>query len=291
MTLTNARLGPYMIRELIGVGGTSEVYRADHVEGGAPVVVKVIRPERKADPAQLKSLKNEFSILERRLHPGIPVGRRLAEVSGRPCIVMDFLSGDSLSDVLALKAKHTHLPVNGLRVLADLCGIVQAIHEAEFIHNDIKLENCILRPDGSLALVDFGSVRSGAGKNLLASLFSRSEKTVFGTATYLAPELIAGSQPTYQSDVYALGVCAFRLLTGRFPFDASTQSSRIKANAASAPPSLAGRIPNVPPGPATVVDMCLAKSPKERTPNVQALQAAVRQMIERSKTQGSIRPS
>ena len=285
MSLTNARLGSWIVRELIGMGGTAEVYRADNVDGGPPVVIKVFHSARVADPEQFKNFRNEFQILERRLHPGIPVGRRFSNIAGRPCIVMDYLDGESMGKVLSQKAKQV-LPLQPLRLLADLCDIVAAIHKAQLIHNDIKLENCILRPNGALALVDFGSVRENTKVNFLGKLFKRTETKVFGTPTYLAPEILAGGQPTYQSDLYALGVCSFRLLTGNYPFEAKTMTTRIRANVNQSPPSLVSRIPSIPAGPAAVLDKCLAKLPAERTASIELVQAAVAKLQHRTKSPG-----
>jgi serine/threonine protein kinase len=205
------------------------------------------------------------------------VVRRQGEIDGRPAFVMDLVPGENLG---VMHAKG--MPYSGVKCLVDLCGIAAFLHQQDIIHNDLKLENCIFKSEaGGLALVDFGSVRFPRRTSLVERLFRRPPPTVFGTATYLAPELIQGKRPTFRTDVYALGVCAFLMLTGRPPFDESRQSGRLKANLESAPPSIAERLPDIHAGVASILDSCLSKDPEARPMAAPEVHAAAKLHLEK----------
>ena len=278
MSLVSAQVGPFILRDQIGLGGVAEVWQASHVEDGRLYAVKLLRPERMSDPQHLKELETEFSVLEQLRHPAIPRGRRWVEIAGRPGFVMDYMPGENLATVVARKQ-----PINGLRCLMELADAVAFLHEKGLIHNDIKLENCILRPDGSLALLDFGSVKRIQWSQAITGLFRRPSQHVFGTATYLAPELISGKRPTVKSDIYALGVAGFMVMTGRAPFSAGTNEERLRANASETPPTLASRLPGIPPGPAMVIDRCLAKKPEVRPETAEEIRDAAKELLSRVK--------
>jgi serine/threonine-protein kinase len=272
-SLINATLGSFVVRELIGAGGVAEVYRAEHVEDQKSLALKALRYERLGEKDKLKAFQDEFRWLSQLRHPGIPLARRTGEIQGRPCILMDYVPGETLA---VLQAKGRQTP--GVGPLLGLVGIVAYLHERRLIHNDIKLENTILRPDGGVSLVDFGSVKEVQADNVITRFFTRTPKQIFGTATYLAPEIIAGKRPTLATDVYALGVCAFMLLTGKPPFDATRQSGRLRANASERPPSIRERLPQITPALAHGIDACLAKSADERPADARALLGLIKEL-------------
>lgn len=273
-SLLGYTIGSFALRELIGFGGVAEVYRAVHTESGKEHAIKVLRSERLGDRDKVKAFGDEYRWLTRLNHPGIPAARRTAEIAGRPCFIMDLVPGENLAALLA-KGK----PLRGVPSLLALTGIVAYLHERRLVHNDLKLENTILRPDGGLSLVDFGSVREQAADNVITRFFTRRPTQIFGTATYLSPELIAGKRPTTASDVYALGVCAFLLLSGKPPFAAERASGRLRANASEEPPSIRERLPQLPPTVVTAIDACLAKRPEDRPSDGRALLMGLQGLI------------
>ncbi len=275
--LTNLNLGPFTLREIIGSGGIAEVYRADHRDDtgrdqAKQYAVKVMRPERAAEKQQVKNFLEEYDTISELNHPGVPVARRQGEVDGRPAFVMDLVPGNNLA-VLQLQPKS----YPGVHCLAELCAVVAFLHQHDIIHNDLKLENCILHPDGHLVLVDYGSVRFPRRTSFLSKLLPAAPpKMIFGTATYLAPELILGKRPTFRTDVYALGVCAFYMLTGKPPFGEARQSGRLQANLKQTPPSIAARVPGIHPSVAAIIDRCLSKDPDERPAAAPEVHAAAK---------------
>ena len=270
-TLANQTLGRFTLREIIGAGGIAEVYRADHRDDERPYAVKVMRPERAAEKNQVKNFLEEFDTIQTLKHPSIPVARCQGEIEGRPAFVMDLVAGANLA-TLHGQAK----PFPGVQALLQLCAVADYLHQQDIIHNDLKLENCILRPDGHLVLVDYGSVRYPRRTSFLQRFFNKPTAQIFGTATYLAPELIRGERPTFRTDVYALGVCAFFMLSGKPPFEVARQSGRLKANLKAAPPSITQRVPDIHPGVASILDACLAKDPEKRPMAASEVHAAAK---------------
>jgi serine/threonine-protein kinase len=268
-SLINEHFHNWVIRELIGAGGVAEVFRAEHADDPRSLAaLKAMRPERAADKQHACDLEREHAMLTGLDHPGIPKPKRLGEIRGRPALLMDFVPGRTVAQLDAAKVGYDRA-----RALVGLVGIVAYLHQRGIVHNDLKLENVILGEGGAVSLVDFGSARPAGGTSFFRRFF-RKPTTVFGTVAYVAPELIAGHRPTVASDAYSLGICAFRLLGGAMPFDASSRSSRLRAHAQDAPPSIRERVAQLPPAMAKAIDACLDKRPMAR-PDLPALAAAL----------------
>lgn len=268
---TNATVGPYVLRELISAGGVAEVFKAHHRDGQGEYAVKVIRPERMSEKHHAKAFKDEFELMESLDHPGIPKVRRFDAVRGRPCIVMDYVPGRPLHLLIDEKARF-----DAQDAFLRLAEIVAYLHANGIVHNDLKLENVVLRPDGRISLVDFGNARRAQSKGLIARLF-KARVPVFGTPTYLAPELIAGEgDPSFRSDLYSLGVCCFILFTGGPPFVYDRKSARLRAAVNQVAPSLGSRRAGLSPSFVKLIDACLAKDPSHRPEDAQRLFHACR---------------
>jgi serine/threonine protein kinase len=275
-SLAAARLGPFVVRDPIGHGGIAEVYRAEHADGGQKqYALKIMRPERAAEKHHRKAFLDEFNTLRGLDHAGIPKVYRNGEIGGRPAFILDMVPGINLARV----ASQVSYP--GVLCYAQLCEIVAYLHDKRIVHNDIKLENCLLRPDQRLVLVDFGNARPASSGGLLARLLNRTPKQVFGTATYLAPELIQGAAPTLKSDVYALGVCAFLMLSGKPPFVESRESGRLRAHLSQVPPSIVARVSGIHPSVASVIDACLEKDPAHRPADASEVHAMAKLHLEK----------
>ncbi len=263
--LINQHFGSHVVRELVGAGGAAEVYRVEHVDDSrSQAALKVLLPERQLEKRQVQALAKEFEVLSALSHPGIPKARRFGEVSGRSALLMDFIPGRTLASVLAEAPSRV-----GARALIGLVGIAAHLHEHGIVHNDLKPENVIVGPDGKISLVDFGNAREPVKTSIFIRFFSKP-KSLFGTAAYLAPELITGHHPSFASDVYALGVCAFVVLTGSLPFEGH-RTERLAAHAQRKPPALRERMPQAPVALAQIIDACLAKSPMSRPTDARAL--------------------
>lgn len=267
--LIHVALGPYHIVELISAGGVAEVFRAEHTDDRRSMAIKVMRRERAVDKEQVKAFEAEYAFLERMDHPGIPAVKRFGELMGRPAMLMDYVPGRTLHQLKQLDERFDRVGA-----FIALVNIVSYIHRQQVVHNDIKLENAILQPGGRLALVDFGNARN-AGGGFLSRLLRR-KRQLFGTASYLAPELLKGDEPSACSDVYALGVCAHILFTGEPPFNDPRQSARLRRAVKEQAPKICERVPRMPKQLGDLIDRCVIKDPAQRPQDAQVLRAALK---------------
>ena len=270
-SLINASFGPYILREHLGQGGVASVYRAEHRDDRSGLAVKVLHQHLGEHKDQVKALRREFDLLSTLAHSGLPAARRFGAVNGRPAFAMELISG---SAVHLLLAERRRFDVMG--TLLAVVSIVAHLHKNGIIHNDIKLENLILTPQGRVVLIDFGNARKRK-RRLLGRLLPpvRGGKAVFGTASYLAPELILGSEPSPASDCYALGVCAHWLLAGSPPFSATRRTKMLNHAVRQDAESLLVRLPGLPAPLSTTLDPCLAKNPDDRPTDAIALRQAL----------------
>ncbi len=272
-SLVNASFGPYMLRDLISAGGIAEVYRAEHSDDHKVVAVKVMRPEKQADKYHRQCFQEEFAFLKELKYPGIPVGRRQGDIKGRDSFAMDYFSGYPVHQVASMDKAWDRV-----KAFYGLVEIVSYLHSQDVIHADLKLENVILRSTGSVAVVDFGNARRAEAKGFFARLFGGKNDRVFGTPTYLAPELVKEKAPSKESDVYALGVCAFIMLSGEPPFNASSRSGRIRANLEESAPLIRTRCTELPLRAAQAIDRCLSKEPSERPSDAGSLFGLIKEL-------------
>jgi serine/threonine-protein kinase len=250
------------IREL-GRGGMATVFLARDVKNGRDVAVKVMRPELAASSGGDRFLR-EIEIVAQLHHPHIvPLfdSGRVAPSAGDNgglYYVMPWLEGRSLRERIGSAGP---LSVDqSITILRDVCDALAYAHERGIVHRDIKPDNVLL--SGRHALVsDFGiarAVSAAGGPHTFAG-------TLLGTPAYMSPEQAAGD-PTvdHRADIYALGVLAYELLTGRPPFTGSTPHEIISAHLVDTPVPLSIRRPDVPPALADIVMRCLAKRPADR---------------------------
>jgi len=272
-SLTNAAFGPYTLREMISAGGIAEVYRGEHNDDRKSVAVKVMRSEKQADKYHRRCFDDDS--LQQLKHPGLPSARRQGEVKGRACFAMDYFTGVPMHQMIRMDQKWERV-----KAYHELVKVVAYVHNQGVIHADIKLENIILRPNGSVGLVDFGNARNPVPKGFFAKLFGPKKDRVFGTPTYFAPEMLKGQQPSFASDVYALGVCAFIMLSGEPPFDASSRTGRLTANLNNMAPSIRTRCTELPQKAADAIDRCLDKDPKERPADADSLLHLIKDLVD-----------
>lgn len=202
------RIGAYRLLDAIGSGGMGEVYRAERADGRyqQTVAVKLLR----ADAIEaLPRFEAEQRILAQLEHPGIA---RLYDAGitddGRPYIVMEWVAG---TDIVRWCAEHTASLEQRLTLFAQVCDAVSWAHRHLLVHRDLKPANVLVTPEGQIKLLDFGIAKDLAGHDT---------QTVNAplTPAYAAPEQLTGSPITTATDVYALGIMLFQLLTGRLPW-------------------------------------------------------------------------
>jgi serine/threonine-protein kinase len=271
------RLGQYQLKGLLGTGGMGEVYLAEHVLLRRPCALKLIRPERGADPNSLARFEREVQATATLNHPNtVQVFDYGHTEDGTFYYVMEYLEGITLEQLVL---EHGPLPAErAVHLLRQVCGALQEAHGNQLIHRDVKPRNILVCKHGGrhdvVKLLDFGLVRiqgGGAGAGDLTA-----EHAITGTPAYMAPEQAAGREELDgRADIYSLGAVAYFLLTGRAPFTGRSVVELLTAHQRDRPEPLTRLRPEVPPDLETVVLRCLAKDPAERFPDARALESAL----------------
>ena len=259
----------YRDAELIGRGGMGEIFRALDETLGREVAVKLLA-ERFADEADVRERFTREALTAARLsgEPNVVTIFDVGEHHGRPFIVMEYLGGGSLEDVL--RREGAQQPGRALGWLEDAGRALDAAHAAGIVHRDVKPANLLLAGNGHVHVADFG-IASAAGLDS----FTRPG-TVLGTAGYLAPEQAGGERATSASDRYALGVVAYELLSGGRPFARDNPTAEAAAHARDPVPSISQANAALPRGLDPVFERALAKDPDARFPNTGEFVAALR---------------
>ena len=244
----------------IGRGGMGEVWGARDLRLDRRVAIKLIRfPDGIHDPELVRRFHRESRITARLEHPGVPAVHDTGiAADGRPYLVMQYVDGVSVADVVA---EHGALPVGwAAAIAAQTCAVLAAAHAVSLVHRDLKPANLVLGPDGAVRVLDFGlAVALGAGD----SQITRSGQTI-GTPAYMAPELVVGEPTGPATDLYSLGCTLHELLTGRSPFRAATAHAVMNQQVERRPPGVRRERPDVPLALEALVLALLAKDPDDR---------------------------
>ena len=246
----------YQILAKIGEGGLAEVYRAQDVALGRLVAVKALRHEYVVDPAFLVRFHREAQSAASLTHPNIVAVYDFGQDLGRPYIVMEYVSGRDLRTVLQ---EGGAISVDqAVDITLQVCAAVGFAHRAGLVHGDIKPGNVLITPDGRSKVVDFGLARA-----LGESAMDEEGELVWGTPAYFAPEQAAGDRVVPATDVYAIGVILYEMLTGRLPFTGS--DSEVASKHLYEIPTPADQVnPRIPHRLARIIDTAMNKQPGER---------------------------
>jgi eukaryotic-like serine/threonine-protein kinase len=276
MTPPNELLPPrYRNPTRIGYGGMGEIYRADDEVLGRTVAVKVLA-ERYARDESLRSRFTREAQAAARLsgEPNTVTIFDVGDHEGRPYIVMEYLPGGSLADRLEREGAQ---PVGrSLDWLGQAAAALDAAHANGIVHRDVKPANLLLDNDERVKVADFGVASA-------ADLGSFTEAgTVVGTAGYLAPEQARGERATPASDLYALAVVAFELLTGKRPFERESSTAEAIAHVSAAIPPASESNPALPQELDDALARGLAKQPEHRYGSASEFVGALREALARA---------
>ncbi len=270
-------LGPrYKVVGLLGSGAMSSVYLAWEFALQRRVAIKVLSPAFERHLEDRERFRREARIAANLAHHHIVPVLGYDQRGGVTYFVMPYVSGESLARRLERDGRLT--PAEACRILADLADALEVVHRAGVIHRDVKPDNVLLDgATGAAMLTDFGVA------TLLTSDHSRSEVSkAFGTPHYMSPEHALGEiDSDGRSDLYALGVLGYQMLTGRLPFRGASARDVVAQHVAVDATPIDRLTPGVPAAVATVIARCLAKHPADRWPTAQALVAALRALLAR----------
>ena len=259
--------GKYLIGRKIGEGGMSWVYQAEEVGTGRTVAIKVLPPRLAKDHASVERLRREAEIAGKFNHPNVcPIFRFGQSGDGMLYVVMPYLQGETLNDY---EGTVRQVPVNeAVSVLVQVARGLQHAHDLGIVHRDLKPENVMLVQEGSAAatrravVMDFGLAKERrTGQDVLKLT---QTGIVLGTPEFMSPEQIRGRPLDGRSDVYALGVLAFELLTGELPFGGDSAQETMVARLKGLPRSMRDIRPDIPSRMESVIRKALALAPEDR---------------------------
>jgi serine/threonine protein kinase len=233
-------LGRYRLDEQIAIGGMAEVWRGEDETLTRPVAVKLLHQHLLPDQTSRTRFETEARLAASLSHPGIVTVYDVAVSEDEAAIVLEFVPGEGLNDVLAARGP---LPEDeALELAAQVGDALDHAHRRGVIHRDVKPDNILVSPDGHARLVDFGIARVASETAQRLTLAG----TTFGTLRYMAPEQLAGEPGNAQTDVFGLGATLYQMLSGRPPFDADAPAALIRQQRARPPaiPRVAPRVMN-----------------------------------------------
>jgi serine/threonine-protein kinase len=267
------RIGRFVIRERLGGGGMGDVYSAVDSELTRTVAIKVLGMRYAADPMSKRRFLREAQMASILNHPNIATIYEIGEISGIPYIVMEYVEGQTLTDVVASKGR---LPIAAvIDIGRQMASALEEAHEKGVVHRDIKSANIILTSRGSVKILDFGLAKPlPLAEKMREAVSDITEPGVLiGTITYMSPEQASGKgEVTHLSDIFSLGVVLYEMTTGELPFDAETYFQIISKITGSAAKPIVELRPDAPPQLAAVIDRMMAKDPGTRFPSARALE-------------------
>ena len=250
--------GRYEIGEVIGYGGMAEVHRGRDLRLGRDVAVKLLRSDLSRDESFLTRFRREATNSASLNHPNIVAVFDTGEEDGIPYMVMEFVGGRTLKEVLLAEGRFEY--GTACEIVADMCSALDFSHKHHIIHRDVKPGNVMLSDTNQVKVMDFGIARALASGQATMTQTS----AVIGTAQYLSPEQARGEAVDARSDVYAAGCLLYELLVGHPPFtgDNPVSVAYQHVREEARPPSQLN--PNVPAAVDAVVMKALAKNPDHR---------------------------
>jgi predicted Ser/Thr protein kinase len=257
----------YRIEELLGRGGMGVVYRVEHIRIGKLMAMKLLHGALALDRDVVKRFQREAEAVSKLEHPNTVQVFDFGQSEGLMFLVMEFLSGRDLGQVVREDGPQ---PFERLaRMAAQVASSVQQAHERGIIHRDLKPENIMVLEDAAtpdyVKVLDFGLAKLRDADGGAERSITRAG-SILGTPYYMAPEHIRGETVDARSDVYALGACLYKALTGEPPFTAKTPVGVLSAHLSeeASPPSARAPALEVPPEADAILMRCLAKDPAER---------------------------
>ncbi|MEZ4363874.1 MAG: protein kinase [Kofleriaceae bacterium] len=270
--LLGAVVGPYRIARLLGVGGMGRVYKGVQPQIGSRVAVKVLSRECTDRKDLVERFFSEARAVNLIRHESIVNVLDLAMLpDGRPYIVMEYLDGAPLSDLVAQRGA---MPLGGVaRLAVEVLEALGAAHAKGIVHRDLKPDNVFITPAGRAKVLDFGIAK------LLPELGGSFTQTgsLLGTPHYMSPEQASGKNIDFRTDLYAMGVILFECMTGQKPFLGDSMFDLLRKHVDLPPPPPRSLRPDLPPALEQVILVALNKDPQHRFPSAAAMSAALQQ--------------
>ncbi|MGH1340972.1 MAG: serine/threonine-protein kinase [Nannocystales bacterium] len=278
--------GRYRVLRVLGAGGMGAVFEAEQTTLHKRVAIKVLAPRLARNADQVERFLREAQAASRVSNMHVVDISDFGRVpSGSVYYVMELLPGPDLHHIIRTEGR---LPwVRAKTILLQICHALAAAHDQGVVHRDIKPANCVILPDPDDAggdfvkVVDFGIAKIFEAEGT-AGLTRPNE--IMGTVAYMAPEQALCRPVDERTDVYALGVVAFEMLTGRVPFHGEGIFDVLEMHCHTPPPSLTAIAPDISPTLDAVVQRALKKHPQERFPDMRSFEQALRSIADEGAT-------
>ena len=249
--------GHCRLERKLGEGGMGMVYLATHTTLNKLVAVKLLRADLGKQPEAAERFLREARSAAKVEHPSVVQVHDIGHADGTFYIVMQYVEGTTL-EVLVEKRGALPLP-QAYRIISAVCEGVREAHHCGVIHRDIKPDNILLGKDGSVKLADFGLARLMEGDANLSQT-----GRVFGTPHFMSPEQALGEKVDHRSDIFSLGATFYRIVTGHYPFQASTLLAVVFKLTHETPQSVREVIPSLPQEVADLIHGMMARAPRDR---------------------------
>ncbi|NIP28455.1 MAG: serine/threonine protein kinase, partial [Phycisphaerae bacterium] len=214
--MTGKTIAHYKILEKLGEGGMGEVYLAEDTELDRKVALKFLPPRFTEDPDVNARFRHEAKAAAALNHPNIVTIHQIGEYESRAFIAMEYVEGHTLT---------TLAKVSNLRKILDytmqICEGLAAAHKSGIVHRDIKPDNILIDNEGRVKIADFGLAKA-RGRTKLTE-----EASTLGTLDYMSPEQLSGADVDQRSDIWAVGVVLYEMITGRLPFESEYEAAAV----------------------------------------------------------------
>ncbi len=267
------RVDSYVIESKLGAGGFATVYKARHGDSGKMVALKMLNADAALDKSVLRRFVREAEAVNLIDHPNIVQVLGYGDHARQPFIVMELLDGETLAE--RVKRKGAISPVEAVPLLIDVTLALARAHDNDIIHRDLKPENLFLIAGSgtpTARVLDFGIAkfsRQAPGEMKTAT------RAILGTLHTMSPEQCRSSNIDHRSDIYSLGVVAYFMLAGEYPFAHAQDLEIAVAHLREAPKPLGEKVPSLPADLSAVVDRCLQKDPARRIQTMRQLRDAL----------------
>ena len=253
--------GRYRIIKQIGRGGMADVYLAkDLILDGEEVAVKVLRTNYQTDPIAVARFQREARAMADLDHPHIVRITDIGEEEGQQYLAMEYVAGLDLKRYI--KEHHPLSNEEAIRIMGQILLAMRLAHTRGIVHRDLKPQNILLTPDGTAKVTDFGIAVAFAETSLTQT------NSMLGSVHYLSPEQARGSKATVQSDIYAMGIIFYEMLTGHIPYDGDSAVTIALQHFQKPLPSVIAENPSVPQALENVVIKATAKKLTDRYQSV-----------------------
>jgi len=262
----------YRIISELGEGGFATVYQAEDIITRKLLAVKILKEDVMKNDLTLARFEREARACASLNHPNIVRVVNIGTHDNRPYMANELIKGKTLKDELDIRGKFTF--TEACDFMYQLCEAVAFAHAHLVVHRDIKPNNIYLTPDGTIKLGDFGIAHFENSRRVTKS------EVIVGSVHYMAPEVSQGKTPTFQSDIYSMGITFFELITGRVPYDGANPIAVAMMHIKEKFPSPRKVLPTVPKPIDKIIMTACRKNPMDRYRSVTEMQKALKQVLD-----------